>query len=129
MFDNLEVNIDRLNDLLEVLYEVEESGRAFDIGTWINGCGTVACACGWAALDERFKDSPIGKKTYKSINSNGRVIVDYGWRWETVRTTFGLNRNTANYLFYGEMYPEGEDGISYVIARIEDFVEYIEKDV
>lgn len=46
------MNRERLEHLIEVLSEVEDS--AFNIGTWSNECGTVCCALGWAASDEEF---------------------------------------------------------------------------
>lgn len=58
------MNIDRLNRLIEVLNEVQERRKAFDMSAWMSGlksptttygevepCGTTACALGYAALD------------------------------------------------------------------------------
>jgi len=48
------MNVDRMQQLVRVLLEVEAQGKHFNIGCWSRqeSCGTVACAVGWAARDK-----------------------------------------------------------------------------
>lgn len=49
------MNIPRLRQLITILEEVEAKSQPFDMASWLDSCGTAACAWGWGALHPLFQ--------------------------------------------------------------------------
>lgn len=127
--------------MLEIQSRVELRER-FDIGTWVtpseddperalqfppspidagDGCGTVACACGWAATipelrqagftilggDPWFCPGDTADELEARCRGTRRLpAVGAGvlTGWAAVEAVFGLSRDDADRLFLGESY-------------------------
>lgn len=109
--------------------------RQFDLGYWVskgdpvkNECGTVACACGWAASIPSFRRAGLGYDTRKGdmTFTEGLPHTFYGWR--AIEEFFGLDGHESDHLFSEDGYPVGRRGPKSVALRIERFVKRKQKE-
>lgn len=79
-----------------------------------SACGTVACACGWAATDEYFTAQGLSfKKAY-----NTRISL----RWEDINDVFNLGHDRSGYLFSRGKYTDAFNTPKGVSTRIRHFL-------
>lgn len=95
-----------------------------------NGCGTTACAMGWACTIPEFQQSGL---TYKVDSIGGDVCyTDKGKHIPIYTGTAAVKRffvfnshHTADLLFYPHNYQkEGDTSINEVVDRIEKFITF-----
>ena len=123
------MNVPRLQHLLTVLENI--SPEKFDLENWTaheTPCGTVACACGWAAMDLEFQEQGL----YLSAGIPALRVGDRRLAsWPAVEHCFGLTYQEAQYLFADEAYGGHPAENSYVgsgtttadvIARIRELL-------
>lgn len=121
------MNKERLLILADFLSEKVPSEQ-FLLDVWVaddGECGTVACACGWAARIPEF--AALGFRLHD------REIVDgvfdawpaFGDKegWDAVEAFFDLIWEEAHYLFASHMYPCNARDTKDVVARIRKFYE------
>ncbi len=114
----------RLEHLITVLERVEarigpgdEAGDQFDMSDWYSppgdGCGTSACALGWAALDPDFQSVGVGIDDQNITFGTGRGCG-------AATYLFGISRVEAERLFMPAKYdaPSHDITPSDVILRI-----------
>ena len=125
------VRVDRLRHLITVLEAVKEREQPFYLYGWMDenhpDCGTTACACGWAAMDETFKAEGLGlvPSTYpfRGGTYNGKL-----WRslklafgdsieFNAAMNFFGLAADDAVKLFHPNGYTDPRD-VCAVIRRV-----------
>lgn len=90
---------ERLTKLAELMDGLKP--EQFDIGDWVSlykggeaDCGTVACACGWAAITPWFKQ--------QGLSLDGGTPTFDGWHGLSAAAEFfGLDRYDAERLFLG----------------------------
>jgi hypothetical protein len=88
-----------------------------------NECGTVACACGWAATIPSFR-----KAGYK-LNDFGTIMFNGEKDWGAIEDFFGLEETESSYLFLGSSYPyDYKTTPKQVKQRILKFLKQKEKD-
>lgn len=77
MTDTPRPNIPRLLRLIEVLEQVEREKRPFYLGLWVDSwiCGTVACACGYAALDPGL--AAQGLQLLANLKNDDGYIIEH----------------------------------------------------
>ncbi len=85
------------------------------------GCGTVACACGWAAVYPQFKGTEIAKGNIDVDGPQGKHTIP-NFHWGDVWDTFELTSDQADHLFSSFRYPASEATVDHVIARVEGFI-------
>lgn len=103
----------RLAALADLLDTVKD--EQFDLGEWVAmepGCGTVACACGWAGL------SPAFIKQGFFLTDHGIPAFEGNRGVSAVTAFFGVGPRQFTYLFTRLEYPEGQWGPKDVAARI-----------
>lgn len=115
-------NVERLQILVDGLKTVPKA--KFNLGGWrlgegsdvdlLTGCGTQACAVGWACVMPEFVKEGL------FFNGYSPQVGDVtGWR--AVERFFGLTEEEADLLFYQENYEE-HDNIDAVIERIQECI-------
>jgi len=115
---------ERLLKLADFL-EHDVPSKQFNLQDWVlgsggvNDCGTVACACGWAAISPKFRgliaeygDRGVGIVCTRTKTEDIDAAVDY----------FHITETQGEYLFYGESYPSAGGGRMAVVKRIRKFV-------
>lgn len=70
------------------------------------GCGTIACAVGWACAYPEFNRQGLSWRQSPKYTQAGNQ-VSFGWG--AVEAFFGLNRHMAEFLFYDEHVPFEQD--------------------
>ena len=112
-------NAERIDDAIEVLSRVSDQGRAFSLSSWygrlsdhmqgdapiteesLHECGTSACAVGWIATTQKWRDAG------GSISRKDRVPVLPGLDGELLsgidaaECWFGIPRRAASAMFIG----------------------------
>ena len=106
--------IDRLRHLITVLEAVKEEERGFSLHGWVQSCGTVACACGWATQDKMFMSEGFGLR-------NGTPAFGDGDNWLAVMEFFGLQSDEAGPLFLPEYYDDAHD-VCAVVRRVRETI-------
>lgn len=86
--------------LLERLAVKPNPELGFDLGSW--HCGTSACAVGHAMLDTAHQ--------LEGLHADAYMAPEYGSRrgFRAVCEFYGLNNDTANFLFCVDEYPDDE---------------------
>lgn len=108
--------------------ESDKDGLANEVG----GCGTTACACGWATTVPEFRAAGLGlgiPPYALPLDGVGRVSIVYRTPTVThydrtaVQRFFGIEFYDAEYLFDPSSYPDYESVAPADVAeRIEDLV-------
>lgn len=115
------MNVERMNLMIQLLHEVREAKKMFDLENWRSDCGTAACAVGYAAQDGRFNAIGLYMGTIEEpiLKEGNESYVG----WNACCKLFGLHDPEARYLFSQVSY-KGLDGaeIDLVIDRLEQFV-------
>jgi len=126
----------RLNKLADLL-ENEVSDKDFDMDVFYNehnkaktGCGTVGCACGWAASSPKFRGLVLKSYTDTFVHTLNKKVLVYTIEdtksgnedFEAAETYFKLNEAQVNWLFQPEYYSNNRKGRRTVISRIRKFV-------
>lgn len=94
------------------------NGMGFDLGTWKsdsgNGCGTTACAIGWAAEVKLIPGLEMRSDLPAYVTPSGATLRT----WEAVEVAFDISNTRALELFSRTRYSYGFAGPSDVAARI-----------
>lgn len=120
------MHIERLMRMIEILKNVKEQKRAFDMDQWFGdrdqGCGTAACAFGYGALDPAFqaeglrliftdtdkrKHEILNVEDYYALrNKAGTVEPAFAGRtgFGAACVFFDIPMSTADYLFNAANY-------------------------
>lgn len=80
-----------------------------------HNCGMVACACGYAGLDDWFRSQGF------ETNKDGNIQFDGYKCWDAVEQFFDLDWTQADYLFSDEHYEDATDPLL-VAERIIQFL-------
>lgn len=114
-------NIERLQKLHDLLgnLKTEFPHMKFDINDWSkpdDGCGTAACAVGFACIHPWFNEQgliPVGTKHDWWPALDPTIFPGYPSgaleAWVAIRAFFELDHRTAEYLFSGYRYREDVD--------------------
>lgn len=86
------------------------------------GCGTVACAVGWATAIPEFRKAGLRLFCDSELCHNAYPSFEDTRGWGAVKAFFDLEYDDAYYLFDPEYYPKSHKHKSYVIRRIRAFV-------
>lgn len=95
----------------------------------INGCGTTACAVGWACSLPEFNKQGLyynsdGDITYTNLSFEDEWYGSFYEGWRAVRKFFDLDGEAADYLFNVSSYEcPREEQLQHVIQRIREFCE------
>jgi hypothetical protein len=139
------VNVERLEHCASFLESKDcpsdIQGGMFNLGRWMNTCGTAGCAIGWyltkspEPTKNRFRltdidEFPTGEY---SVCRHPTYTDEYGMHWasfDAVARYFGVPEWHAEYLFSAESYDDywkplaggGGVGPDKVAARIRDYI-------
>lgn len=117
----------RLARLATFLHRVPR--EKFDMERWatfdfspVTGCGTAACACGWAA--HIFKDEGF-RLEHVFGGSSLRPTYNGAWNWTAIETFFQISYKTSQDLFgaWDEHDNRVERGPRQVAKRIKHFLQ------
>jgi hypothetical protein len=105
----------------------------FDLHVWYapleNECGTASCAIGWACQHPYFMNQGLKLDNGSDIICHSPVYENRGIKvndsWAAIRQFFGINSDTAMYLFWIHAYPSkyGPVDKQRVANRIRKFIE------
>jgi len=88
------MNRERLERLIVVLEQVEREEKPFNLQLWISHdeCGTVACACGYTALDPVLSEQGLKLDVYRGFDtikiSGPEALKDPELDWNTAILTY-----------------------------------------
>lgn len=90
-------------------------------------CGTTACAMGLAMISKQFEEFGLTGSAYQRGDGSVVLVPSCGGEtgFEAARLLFGIDENSAQYLFDPDHYrdtPREAEGEIFVAERIEDFV-------
>lgn len=115
----------KLTKLADFL-EHDVPSKQFNLQEWVSGsggvndCGTIACACGWAAISPKFRGL-----TTKEMQFGGINIICTGTGAEGIEAVvdyFHITEAQGDYLFLDYNYPNTGGGRMAVVKRIRKFV-------
>jgi len=123
------MNIERVEQLIRVLNDVEKQRKLFDIGTWSfeGPCGTSGCAIGWAARDEWHQKQ--GLHLEQVADPHGTFlptflpVYDGLQRGEAVEAYLEMDEVQTQRLFYRTTYGSGHVTARQVAERLEKLLE------
>ena len=141
------VGLKRLNKLADYLQN-EVKPKKFNLGSWASmdndeysryydekflndsllnpSCGTTACAFGHAGTMKSFKRA--GLKL--SIEGFSEIVKYKGYEgFNAASLFFGVDYDTATYMFDPCEYDKGRQSKSYVVKRIRNVVKQLEKEL
>lgn len=123
---------DRLLRLIEVLEQVKQDGRPFDMGRWVGSgsdttvglldipveeCGTASCAFGWAARDPVHRAQGIELKWHSQMLM---WVPEFAGRmgFAAAETFYEITERQAIWLFDPPSYAAADKSIAHVLARV-----------
>ena len=117
----MSVNLQAFKELVRVLEEVADD--QFDLRGWVRGCGTIACAIGWAGSTPWFNNQGFCLARYEPVYLKGSAEgYRYSSGWDAVEEFFQITSEKAEYLFEAGAYPEDNRTRQAVIRRIMQFI-------
>ena len=97
------MNVDRMNELADLIYTIPY--EKLDMRRWINECGTVCCALGWAAQHEPFVKQGLQiKGKDETLGLFGVPAYLYLTGYQAAMMFFRIDLPTAEYLFSPDAY-------------------------
>ena len=122
---DIDRTVDRLRQVVRVLEELPKDGKhRFGLQTWSSvwGCGTTACAVGWAGLDPWFR-----RRGLKVSANNNWIEFRESSNVEAANKFFGLDEDEEefDFLFVDRAYKRGSR--TDVTRRINSFCNQLEK--
>jgi len=110
------MNKQKLERLIQILEDVRDNQKNFDMGAWSTECGSPSCALGWAAADPEFFSLGL-------LLVRGRIYFAGRLGYGAGAGFFGIEWDDSYYIFSPHCYAAAPTAPDVVIGHIREVIE------